>query len=377
MIPGPTAVPPTVLLEMARPMFNHRGPQFADLLVRVTAGLKAAFATQSEVFVLTCSGTGAMEAAVVNVLSPGDIVLSLPYGMFGKRFATIARTYGADVEEIETPWGRVPRGELLRERLAKDVEGNIKAVLLTHNETSTGAQANIEELARARGNHPALLLVDSVSGLGAAPLRMDEWGLDVVVAASQKAFAAPPGLGFVAMSAKALKAMETAKMPRFYLDLRMARQFHAKGQTPFTPAISQIRTMAAALDMMEQEGLEQVIARHAKVARFCRETAQRMGFRLYAEPAGASNTVTTLCVPPGLDSRKLRQRMLDDYGVVVSGGQAHLENDLIRIGHLGAVTTIDIASTLEAMRLVLVGMGVEVPLQHKEASLASHVTSSL
>jgi aspartate aminotransferase-like enzyme len=362
MLPGPTPVRPEVLAANARPMINHRGPAFAEILGRVLSGLKEVFRTQGEVGLLTCSGTGAMEAALINVLSPGDRVLCCSSGWFGDRFGDIAAAYGARVEVMKVEWGQPFEAATLEGRLAEDREHSIRAVLLTHNETSTGVQNDLRALAAARGGHPALFIVDAVSSLGAAELRMDDWGLDVVAAASQKAFAAPPGLAFVALSRRALQALEQARMPRYYLDLRRSLEYQAKGQTPFTPCVSAVFALDVALRHLLGEGLETAWARHERHARAVRAGVEALGLRLFAAPQAASPTVTAFHVPSDIGAANLQKRLETDYGVVIAGGMRHTAGRILRIGHLGAGSSVlPILGTLSSLECCLRDLGHPCP----------------
>lgn len=360
MLPGPTEVPHDVRMAGARPMINHRGADFTDLLSTITKGLQEMFQTCQEVYTLTASGTGAMEAAIVNTLSPGDTVLSCSMGVFGDRFADIAKRYGAQVESLETPRGRAVDPAALATRLAQDKDHRISALLLTHNETSTAVENSLEALSKARGSHPALMLVDAVSSLGATDLRMDAWGLDAVATASQKALMTPPGLAFVALSERGWAAAERAAMPRYYFDLRLAKKFLAKGQTPFTPALPQCWSLAAALARIFQEGREPMIARHRRHAAATRAAVKALGLSLFADEAVASSTVTAVRLPAGLDGKALRAALAEQYGVVLAGGQGPLEKEIFRIGHLGAVSEGHILATIGALEMTLLSMGVDV-----------------
>lgn len=366
MIPGPTPVSPEALQAAGQPMMNHRGPEFKKMLEEIEAGLKQVFQTKSTVAVLSSSGTGAMEAAIVNVLSPGDKVLACPVGVFGERFIKIAKAYGAQVEVIQVPLGEGVNPETLRNRLKQDSKGEIKAVLITHNETSTGVENDVKALSETRGNHPALLLVDSVSALGASELKMDEWKLDVVASASQKAMMAPPGLAFAAMSARAWEANKTAKMPRFYFDLALASDFQMKGQTPTTPALSVLYALQVSLKSLLDEGLTNSFLRHKKMAIGVQNAIAAMGLKLFAHPKYRSNTVTAIENPPGIEPKKLREGLRADYGVVVGGGQALLTDKIFRIGHMGMIGDKEILYTLASLGNVL-----------REAGVSAHTDEAL
>ncbi len=354
-IPGPTSLPPSVREAGARQMINHRGPEFAAMLARIQDGMRPYFGTSSDVAVLSCAGTGGLEAAVVNVLSPGDRVLGVSIGSFGDRFAKIVETYGASVDKVAAEWGYAARPDELRERLRG---ADYRAVLMTHNETSTGVMNPIPELAAAiREEAPdALILVDSVSALGAVPFAMDEWGCDVVVTGSQKAWMAAPGLAMVAASERAWAAMEEARMPRFYLDLRRARESAAEGQTPWTPAIAVVFQVDEGLRLMAAEGAEAIFARHEACAAATRAGLEALGFGLFADPSVRSKTVTAAWIPDGLDWKAFNGEV-KRRGVVLAGGQGKLAGRIFRVGHLGSVTVDEILGAIATLEGVSVDLG--------------------
>lgn len=337
-------------------MVNHRGRQFADLIKRVAARLKEFFRTDNDVLILSASGTGGLESAVVNTLAPGDKVLAVSIGAFGDRFAAIAETYGAEVVMLAYEWGQAARPEDVRRALEKD--GDVKAILVTHNETSTGVTNPLEEIAGIAREFDKLLLVDAISSLGAVPVDVDGWGLDVVVTGSQKGWMVPPGLAFVSMSERAWKAYETAKAPRFYFDLGRHRDALARGQTPWTPTVSIFFGLDVALERMAEEGLERIFARHARIGRLTREGVKSLGLELLcADERFASDTVTAVKCPDGVDVGALRNLLEDEYGVVLAGGQAKLSGKIFRIGHLGLVEEDDIRQTLQALAQALPRVG--------------------
>jgi aspartate aminotransferase-like enzyme len=348
-IPGPTPLPPSVREAGGRQMINHRGPEFAALLARVVDGMKPYFGTGSDPVVLTCAGTGGLEAAVVNTLSPGDRVLAVSIGAFGDRFAKIAEVHGADVTRLDVEWGRAAEPTTVRDALA-GARSPFRAVLLTHNETSTGVVNRVDLLAASiRAAAPdALILVDSVSALGATPFAMDEWGVDVVVTGSQKAWMAAPGLAMVACSSRAWAATETARMPRFYLDLRRHRDAQAEGQTPWTPALAVLYQVDEGLRLMHEEGMEAVFARHLACARAARDGLAGLGFELLADPRSASPTVTAARIPAGLDWKAVNAEVRA-RGVVLAGGQGRLAGQVFRLGHLGFVTVADVQAAVAAV----------------------------
>ena len=355
-IPGPTALPPTVREAGARQMINHRGPEFAAMLGRILDGMKPYFGTTSDIAMITTAGTGGLEAAVVNTLSPGDRVLGVSIGSFGDRFAKIARTYGADVTKIEVEWGQAADPAVVRESLG--ASGDWKAVLLTHNETSTAVMNPIPELAAVvREVAPeALILVDSVSGLGAVPFEMDAWGIDVVVTGSQKAWMAAPGLAMIAASQRAWAAMESATMPRVYLDLQAHRESHAAGQTPFTPAIAVVYQVDEGIRLMAAEGADNIFARHEACAAATRAGLTALGFELFADQRHASRTVTAAIVPDDLDWKSFNTE-IKRGGVVLAGGQGKLTGKIFRLGHLGSVTLEEILGAMSVLEIASIGAG--------------------
>jgi aspartate aminotransferase-like enzyme len=359
-IPGPTALPASVREAGARQMINHRGPEFAAMLERILTGMKPYFGTTSDIAMITSAGSGGLEAAVVNTLSPGDRVVGVSIGSFGDRFAKIAKTYGADVTKLEAEWGYAAAADEVREVLR--ATPGVKAVLLTHNETSTGVMNPIASLAAAiRAESPeALILVDSVSGLGAVPFEMDAWGVDLVVTGSQKAWMAAPGLAMIAASPRAWTAMETATMPRFYLDLRAHRDSHANGQTPWTPAIAVVYQVDEGLRLMASEGKDAVFARHEACAAAARAGLSALGFQLFADPAVASRTVTAALVPDDLDWKAFNGEV-KRRGVILAGGQGKLTGKIFRLGHLGSVTLEEILGAMSTLEMASISNGRPIP----------------
>jgi aspartate aminotransferase-like enzyme len=358
-IPGPTALPPSVREVGGHQMINHRGPEFAAMLDRILIGMRPYFGTRSDIAMLTCAGSGGLEAAVVNVLSPGDRVLGVSVGAFGDRFAKIASTYGAQVTKLDVEWGEAAEPAAVREALASG--GPYRAVLLTHNETSTGVMNPIPELAAAIHDAApdALILVDSVSALGAVPFEMDEWGIDVVVTGSQKAWMAAPGLAMVAASERAWAAMESAQMPRFYLDLRKHRDSHADGQTPWTPALAVVYQVDEGLRLMAEEGREQIFRRHEACAAASPAGLAALGFDLFANPLHASKTVTAARLPDAIDWKTFNGG-LKRQGLVLAGGQGKLAGQVFRLGHLGSVTIQEILGAIATIESVSLDLGRDV-----------------
>jgi aspartate aminotransferase-like enzyme len=353
LLPGPVPVAQPVLEAMAHPMVNHRGGEFAKMLARVERALKPVFGTQGDVVVLGCSGTGGLEAAAVNLFSCGDRLLSCAVGVFGKRFAAISEAYGFKVEALETPLGSAVEPQALRQRLDADRGHTIAGILLTHNETSTGVQNDMAALAPIVQAHGAITLVDSVSGLGASEFRMDEWGYDVVVTASQKAFAAPPGVAMLAASPRAWDRMKETRTARFYLDLLRARESARAGQTPWTPPISVVRALDVALERYHEYGMVETFERHARYAQAVRSAFEALGFRLVSRPEAHSVTVVAAFPPEGIDAQKLLERLREGYGVVLSGGQGELSGKIVRFGTMGDVTEGDLIGAVGTIELVL------------------------
>ena len=350
-IPGPTPCPPQALEAMGRQMINHRGGEFGKILNSITGKLKRAFQTKGDVFLLTGSGTGGLEAAIVNTLSPGDKVLSLSNGFFGERFAEIAEEYGAEVIHLDFEWGKAVDLDAVEKALK--AYGDIKAVLAIHNETSTGVTNNLKEISAIVKKFDKLLLVDAISSLGCINLPTDDWHCDVVVTASQKGWMVPPGLAMVSVSEKAWQAHIQAKMPRYYWDFSKAKDFLQKGQTPWTPAISVFYALDVTLDLMLSEGLDNIFARHARVAQTARNGVKSLGLSLFPDEKYASNTVTAVNAADKIDVPKLIQMLREEYEVIIAGGQEKLSGKIFRIGHLGLVYEDDIKSVLEALNKAL------------------------
>ena len=355
-IPGPVPMPEAVRAALAHQMINHRGAEFKALLTQVRTRLARVFATENEILCFTCSGTGGLEAAVVNLFSPGDRALMVVGGVFGQRAAMIAQNFGVEVIRLEHQWGTAADAEALREALRAN--SGVKVVYLTHNETSTGITNPIAELsAVVHEESEALIFVDSISGLGALPFETDAWGIDVVVTGSQKGFACPPGLAMISVSANAWDAVGRSTMPRFYWDFQKMRDAHNEGSAPYTPAITVFYGLDVALELMEQEGHMECIARHARTGELVRTGVRELGLELFADPAHASNIVTAIKVPDGLTPKDIRDPLRINYNTIIGGGQGKLKEQIVRIGHLGFFTEEDLTTTLEQLGTVLKGLG--------------------
>ncbi|MGD0861619.1 MAG: alanine--glyoxylate aminotransferase family protein [Candidatus Limnocylindrales bacterium] len=352
-IPGPTSLPDAVREAGARQMVNHRGPEFAALQNGIIERLKKFYKTDNDVLIVTAAGTGGLESAIVSFLSPGDKVLGVTIGTFGDRFAKIAAAYGADVTKLAFELGKAADPARVREAL--QAGGPWKAVLMTHNETSTAVTNPIQDLASSVKDvaPDALVIVDAISGLGAVPFETDDWQLDVVVSGSQKAWMVAPGLSFVSVSPRAWEAAAVAKMPKFYFDLAAHKTSAEAGQTPWTPAVAVMFQLDVALDFMAQEGLEEIWKRHAAVGAAVRAGLTTLGFKLLADPAYASNTVTGAWIPEDLDWKAFNGK-LRKYGLIVAGGQGNLKGKIFRIGHLGHVTVPNILNAMAVLEQTLI-----------------------
>jgi serine---pyruvate transaminase len=358
MTPGPTPVPPEVLLAMAEPIIHHRGADFRRAFVECSERLKEVFKTKNDVIMFAASGTGGMDSAVCNINAPGDRVVVHSAGNFGERWAKIAATYGLEVGHIKEEWGATPDPA----KLAAELEQNpAKAVYLTHSETSTGVVADIQKLAAVAKEHGALVVVDCISSLGAVPVETDAWGLDVVVVGSQKALMLPPGLAAVSISDAARAASEEpGRCPSFFLNWPAALKALGNETTAFTPAVTLILGMNVALGMMLEEGLEARFDLHTRLGRACRAGIKAMGLDLFSPDEDRSAVVTAVKAPEGIDGQKIVGTMRDRYAVQIVGGQGILKGHIFRIGHIGYFDIFDITTALSAVELVLTEMGADI-----------------
>jgi aspartate aminotransferase-like enzyme len=359
LAPGPTPIPPEVYLAQGSPLVYHRGPGFGDLMRDVTERLKVLYGTERDILLMTSSGTGALESAIQNVFSPGDEVFVPLGGFFADRWKQLAEAHGLIVRTIGYEWGRKVRPADVDAALA---EHPVKAVLLTHSETSTGVIHPIEELAEVASARGALVIVDAVSSLGAVPFGFDAWGVDVAVGGSQKALSASPGIAFVAISERAWRAHETATLPRFYFDWSTYRRFAGlkDPESPWTPAISVLQGLKAALDLYFQDGPESAFRRHRTLSRAVKEGVQAIGLDLFGEGLDDNFTVTAIRAPEGLDADTISDRIRADFGCILAPGQGPLKGTVFRIGHLGYYSELDIIRGLAALEMTLERLGYPV-----------------
>jgi aspartate aminotransferase-like enzyme len=351
--PGPTPVPEDVLASASEPIIHHRTPEFSAIFMEVVEGLKYVFQTEQDVYILASSGTGAMEAAVVNTLNPGDKVISLNGGKFGERWGQICRVYGAEVRELELEWGE----PFTKEQLAGELKANpeTKAVLTTLSETSSGTVYDIQGYGEVLASSEAILVVDGISGLGATPCPVDEWNVDIMVAGSQKSFMIPPGLAYISFSPKAWKLVEQSTLPKFYFDAKKCRKNLEKKTTPFTPAVSLVIQQKKSLDIIKSMGLEKLFEHHRILGDATREGVKAIGLELLSKSPG--NICTAIKVPDGIDGIELVKTMQGKYMAYIAGGQDPYKGKIFRIAHLGYMGGFDIITALTALEMTLSGLG--------------------
>ncbi|MBF0532316.1 MAG: alanine--glyoxylate aminotransferase family protein [Candidatus Omnitrophica bacterium] len=355
LTPGPTQIPADLCAALGRPIIHHRTPQFQQVLKEVQQGLQYVLGTQSDVYLLACSGTGTMEAAVCNLVSPGDKVITVEGGKFGERWTELCQVYGGDIRVVKVTWGKAAQAKQIKDLL--DKEPDIKAVFVTLNETSTAVSTNIQAIAEVTRKTDAVLVVDAISGLGAMELKMDEWGADVVASASHKGFMLPPGLGFVAVNEKAFKLVERCASPRYYFDFRKSKKALAQTDTPFTPAIGIIIALAESLKKFREAGLDKMLAEYARLAQATRAAGQALGMEAFPDAECCSSALSALRVPAGVDGEKLVKIMRDTYGVTMAGGQDELKGKVVRIAHMGAIDEFDLLAGIGCLEKVLKQLG--------------------
>ncbi len=360
LAPGPTPVPPEVLLAMARPVIHHRAPEFAELFGQVREGMKWIFQTSNDVLILASSGTGGMEGAVANFLSPGDKALVVNGGKFGERWGKLCKTFGVQVVEIKVEWGQAVDPQAVAEALKKDP--SIKAVYVQASETSTGVAHDTKALAEVVKPHEGtILVVDAITALGVFDIKTDAWGLDVVVTGSQKAFMLPPGLAFVSVSEKAWQMADKAKNGAFYFNFKRERDAQVKNQTAYTPAVSMILGLQEVLRMMKAEGLEPLFARQGRLAHAMREGVMAAGLSLFPKER-PSDALTAVSAPQGVDGQAIYKNLRVQYGITAAGGQDHLKGKIFRVSHMGYMDTFDVITAVAAIEMVLKGLGHSVKL---------------
>lgn len=353
--PGPTMLPPEVLLKMAEPIMHHREPEFEKIFAEIREGLKYLFQTSDEVLVFTSSGTGAMEGAVSNILSKGDKALVVRGGKFGERWGEICRAYGIEFIAIDVEWGQAVDVKRISEILRS--EPSIRAVYTQASETSTGVKHPIREIAAiVKGYENTVIVVDAITGIGVFSIPMDEWGVDVLVSGSQKALMLPPGLAFAALSDKAWRFVERSDLPRYYFDFKKELKSSKKNQSAYTPAISLFVGLRESLRMIRQEGLEAVFRRHERLAEATRAAVRALGLELYA-PDSPSNAVTAVKIPDGIDGEKLKDLFFENFGITVAEGQDRAKGKIIRIAHLGYYERLDMVMVISALEMLLKEMG--------------------
>jgi aspartate aminotransferase-like enzyme len=360
LAPGPTPVPPEVLLSMAMPIIHHRSPDFLPVLDSAKKGLQWLYQTKNDVLILCSTGTGGMVGAVNNFFNQGDKVLVINGGKFGERWTKICKNYGLDVDEIVLEWGYAVKPDIIEEKLKKNKD--IKGVFVQASETSTGVYHDIRQLASiVKGYGNTLLVVDAISALAAHDLRTDEWGIDIMVGGAQKGLMLPPGIAFVSVSEKAWEMAKTSKMQRFYFDFKKERENLAKNQTNFTSPVTLIIGLNGSLKMLQAEGLENVFKRHERLAMTTRKAVQALGLELYAKES-PSNAVTAIMTPPGIDGQAVYKNLREKYGITAAGGQDRARGKIFRIAHLGYVDKFDVITAIAGIEMVLKGMGHPVQL---------------
>ncbi len=374
-VPGPTAVPERIRQATALPVLNHRGAEFRAMLAECHQRLKPIFGSAHDILTFAGSGTAMMEAALANILSSGDAVLVVVAGQFGERFVSIAKAFGAEVHTVDVEWGGALDADMVAARLKQRA---YRAVVMVHNESSTGVTYDVAAVGAVVRDKPALLVVDSVSGLAGVEMKMDAWGADVVVSASQKSLMCPPGLGFAAISAKAWRAIDrNGRVPSFFTDFRRARVSLDKDGTPFTPPVTLVYGLLEALRMIDEEGLANVLARHDRLASALRAGVQALGLELYNQPNTSSATVTAVKVPAGLEGGAIVRNMRERYGTVIAGARHPSQTGkVIRIGTMGMIGEADIITDLRHLEATLNDLGAPVPAPHAGVRAALDVLAA-
>jgi len=355
--PGPTPVPPRTLLAMASPIIHHRSPEFSQILAEVKEGLKYVFQTNNDVLLFASTGTGAMEGAVANVLSPGEKALVVRGGKFGERWAEICKAYGIETINLDIEWGRCVKVEKILEYLIK--YNDIKAVFIQAHETSTGVKFPLKEIGEALKDRDVILVVDAISALGAIELLVDDWHLDIVVGASQKALMLPPGLSFVSISEKGWKWIERSKLPKYYFDFKKEADALKRNQPAYTSAVSLVIGLLENLRYIRKRGLKNIIEHHKRLSEATKSAIKAMGLNLFTKE-GLSEAITVVEVPPGIDGKEIVRLLKEEYGIMIAGGQGRLKGKIFRISHMGYVDENDIIVVISALEAVLNKLGYHV-----------------
>ena len=355
--PGPTPVPPRTLLAMASPIIHHRSPEFSQILAEVKEGLKYVFQTNNDVLLFASTGTGAMEGAVANVLSPGEKALVVRGGKFGERWAEICKAYGIETINLDIEWGRCVKVEKILEYLIK--YNDIKAVFIQAHETSTGVKFPLKEIGEALKDRDVILVVDAISALGAIELLVDDWHLDIVVGASQKALMLPPGLSFVSISKKGWKWVERSKLPKYYFDFKKEADALKRNQPAYTSAVSLVIGLLENLRYIKKRGLKNIIEHHRRLSEATKSAIKAMGLNLFTKE-GLSEAITVVEVPPGIDGKEIVRLLKEEYGIMIAGGQGRLKGKIFRISHMGYVDENDIIVVISALEAVLNKLGYHV-----------------
>ena len=355
LTPGPTPIPPETALKEALPILHHRTDEFGEVFVEVSENLKYVFQTKNDMFILSGSGTGAMESAVANTLNPGDEVIAASSGVFGDRWAKICEAFGVKVTKLDFEWGKSVEPEKIEQALKANPK--IKAVFTTHAETSTGTANDLRAIGKIVAATPAILVIDAVSGLGGQPLYTDEWNLDVVVSGSQKGLMTAPGLGFVSVSQKAWPLVESAKLPRFYWDWRKSKKSVSQKETPFTPPVTLLVSLSESLKMIKSAGIETIFKKAEKYSRATRAGVKALNLELFADEKSACIVLTSAKMPENIDGQKVVKTLRQEFGISIAGGQERLQGKIIRLAHMGYIDQFDILVGFAGLEMVLPKLG--------------------
>ncbi len=363
-IPGPTNVPDRILRSLSKPLINHRGPEFEKLMSECINGVKKILRTNNDILMFPSSGSGALESVIVNLFSEGDTIAAASFGVFSERVAKIAENFGVNVIRISKAWGESARPEDIRKILEEDREQKIKAICVPQNETTTGVVSDIEGISKAikESRHPALLVVDGVSSVACIPMETDLWGVDVLVSASQKGFMLPPGIGFVALNKRAWEYVEKSTLPKWYWDYKAVKERMDTLQFPYTPATSILFGLKESVDILMEEGIENVWKRHAINAQAIRNGVEALGLNILSSKEDASDTVTAINMPENIKYKELAELLREKYGVVIGGGLGQLQGKIFRIGHLGALHMADVHAIMGAVEMALYELGHKLEL---------------